>query len=533
MTSTRPVRLTVVLSGGASLGAYHAGVLAGLVTARNAVADPGRLRIDAIGGASAGALVGLLGAWAIAAGRDPVRMLREAWVERVDIDLLRGEDGRAPLDFDRLRERFVELLDEAPSSGAIRDELTVQVSLTGLRGMTYPVRGLRGADSIRAATYADWFAQRLGADVILADVTEPVDASLLDAALASAANPGGFAPRLLDRTTHRDLYEQHGIEDLPEPLTLWFSDGGLVQSEPVGRVVGMAEGSEAAQRVAVLVDARSEDPGAVEEWSDPERAPHWVAGLQRGLAILPAHEIYEDLRRLERDNARLRWVERLTEELVGHLDESARGGLRTVLAEIAEAEAHRRPAGHRPGLERPDGDTLDAHLRAALGELAGVRGKEQVEADVITPLLLLDEGASATTLLAGEILGDFGGFLDRSLRASDFDLGYASAHAWVRDGLARTDLSDEDVAAAVVAVERAHSVDWRRTNRGGVAPADLGHRARAAGARLGLQLLRVTLAELTGVERLAEPVRAGAGRALTGLRRVVDAARSRRGPGTG
>jgi predicted acylesterase/phospholipase RssA len=51
-----PLRISVSLSGGASLGAYHAGGLAALATALQAEQDDDRgVRLDAIGGASAGA----------------------------------------------------------------------------------------------------------------------------------------------------------------------------------------------------------------------------------------------------------------------------------------------------------------------------------------------------------------------------------------------------------------------------------------------------------------------------------------------
>lgn len=520
MTSNpRPVRLSPVLSGGASLGAYHAGVVAALLTARNALASDRSLRIDPIGGASAGALVALLGGWALAAGRDPVWVLHEAWVERVSLDVLRSRDSRAPLSTAELRARLVDLFETAPRVDVETSATTVHVSLTGLRGLTYPVRGLRGERSIRASTYSDWFTRELPADVGTHDVSEPEGASLLDAALASAAHPGGFAPVLLDRSDDRHVYERHGIDDLPEPLKLWCSDGGLVQPEPVGRAVAAAGTDDESQRVAVLVDPRSENPGGAAKWSQGGWEPGWVDGLQRALSILPAHEMYEDLRRLERDNARLQWVERLTETLLPHLDDPARDDLRQVLEDIAEDEESLRPSDYEPGREVPDEDAdLRIHLQQVLSEVAGVRGKSRIEADVISPLILADDGdhSQVPQLLAGEILGDFGGFLDRDLRASDFDLGYACALRWLEEGLPNTELPDHDIAAAVAAAKDAHHPDWEASNRGGARAGDLGWVARIAAARLSLQLLRVTAAELTGIDRLVPKPVGDATRKATG-----------------
>ena len=39
-------------------------------------------------------------------------------------------------------------------------------------------------------------------------------------------------------------------------------------------------------------------------------------------------------------------------------------------------------------------------------------------------------------------MGDFGGFLSRELRASDFALGYESALAWLDQGLRACELED-------------------------------------------------------------------------------------------
>ena len=69
--------------------------------------------------------------------------------------------------------------------------------------------------------------------------------SPLDFVLASAASPGGFAPQLLDRSADADGYRGRGIENFPESGTLWYTDGGLLGSQPLGRVI--AAGRSAAR----------------------------------------------------------------------------------------------------------------------------------------------------------------------------------------------------------------------------------------------------------------------------------------------
>ena len=79
---SEPIRISLVLSGGASLGAYQAGAVAALLEAVQASRARGvDVAVDAIGGASAGAIVSLLAGHALADGRDPVRLLHDAWVE--------------------------------------------------------------------------------------------------------------------------------------------------------------------------------------------------------------------------------------------------------------------------------------------------------------------------------------------------------------------------------------------------------------------------------------------------------------------
>lgn len=106
------LRICVSFSGGASLGAYEAGAFAALLTGvRRLQRDrPGAVVVDAVGGASAGSLVALLGAHAQLEGLDPLDFLYEGWVERVNLDLMKRKAGEGLLSFDRLREDIIDFL---------------------------------------------------------------------------------------------------------------------------------------------------------------------------------------------------------------------------------------------------------------------------------------------------------------------------------------------------------------------------------------------------------------------------------------
>jgi hypothetical protein len=98
--------------------------------------------------------------------------------------------------------------------------------------------------------------------------------------LASASHPGAFAPRVLDRREDGEAYRRQGISNLPRSGWLWYSDGGQIQSEPLGRVLAAAreidrDGRDDAQRVNLLIDPRCEEPSDAEEWSDHDYDASW------------------------------------------------------------------------------------------------------------------------------------------------------------------------------------------------------------------------------------------------------------------
>lgn len=523
----RPLRFYLTLSGGASLGAYEAGAAAGLALAgRYLDAEEGHeTSVDAIGGASAGALVSFFTAHALLEGLDPEALLHETWVERVSLPLLRARDSKALLSFDQLRERVPEVLDPAgparadPADIEYRQNrsLALHVQLTGLRGLTYPIRGLRRDTPASGATYADWRRFELEPGGGLEQMLEPAGRSPFDFVLASAASPGGFAPRLLDRRPDANAYKRHGIENFPHSGHLWYTDGGLLGSQPLGRVIaagrtlhGDGEGSTG---VHLLIDPRSEN-ASLDRWSDPDAEPSWQTGASRALAILSEQSLFDDMRRIEKDNSRLEWVERLADRLGDKLDDEAASSLREFLREVSSERAGMRVEEDDP--RHGDTDVADVEptelLRRALGEIGGLVGKERVAIDVISPLALADSSdGDVGSLLAGEFMGDFGGFLSRELRVSDFALGYESAIAWLDQGLSACGLDEEIVRRALAFVESKRRYDIDEVRSGDAEPSDLSLADRLELVRLGAHLARVLGA---GALDLRSRIPDGLGRAI-------------------
>jgi predicted acylesterase/phospholipase RssA len=491
------LRLCLSLSGGASLGAYQAGASAALLVALDHLRDEHDLdaRLDAVGGASAGAIVGLMAAFAVLDGADGCRMMHEAWVERVSIDTLLRRGSRGPLSLEGVRRRLPGLMQESERDGqGQRDPLLLHISLTGLRGLTYEIPGLRGDEPVVGVTYADWRDFVLQPDGGVRQLLEPEGASPLEAAMASASHPAAFAPRVLDRRSDRDAYEAQGLSNLPRSGWLWYTDGGLVQHEPIGRLLSAArrvdDGEDDAHRLTLMVHPRSKEPSDAEEWSHRDHDATWAEGLSRGLAVVSEQPLYDDLRKVDRDNSRLAWAARLSAALEPHLSDDVREPLAALLAEIEENRRQRRGGSAAELIGAPEDDAAVGELlRRALTDIGGLTGKRRQAVDLISPLLIAartDEPVSS--LLAGELIGDFGGFLDRELRESDFALGYESTLWWARDGLTRCGLPEEAVAGAAEAIERARPKSWQEVRKGEAKERDLPWRARL---RLSHFLLRI------------------------------------------
>jgi len=453
------LRVSLTLSGGASLGAFQAGAVAALLVGfGHAREEDSDVRVDAIGGASAGSLVGLLTAFSLLEGADGPRLLSTAWVEEVDLEMLQEGDTEGPLSLDGVKNRFPELLGDADCDPDKAQEgpLTLLVQLTGLRGLTYEIPGVRHDRPAEASTFADWKRfelERLGG---VEQIVEPEGTAPLDFVIGSASHPGAFPPRLLDRSEDRSEYEEQGIVDFPEQGQLWYTDGGLVQSEPLGRVIAAAHEREEENptdtHLNLVIDARSEEPDGADRWGDPDADVGWVQALARALSIFPAQGLYEDMRRVERDNNRLERVDEL--------------------------------------VEKYGGDDSD-ELRADLEEVAGVAGKRHVEIDLISPLVMASEtGEAVPELLAGEHLGDFSGFLDEDLRRSDFALGYECAVIWARGALGNFDLDQGVVDRSIEAMEEGRLYDWDEVRRGEEGSSDLPLTSKLRLAKMAARAVR-------------------------------------------
>lgn len=457
------IRFGLTISGASSLGAYEGGALAALMGAVQHVqpitpeGEEPALVIDAISGTSAGAITAVAAARALTAGGDPVWMMEQIWVARDSVRLLlHRASPDAPLSVAELARMATDVLTLEPARVVAdrvqRSPVQLQLGLAVLRGLDYDIPRLQHAEPITASTYQDWSEFRFEAGAELPDFMTPADSSAVDAAFASGASPIGFPSRSLLRD--RALYLDAGVTNLPESDVLWFTDGGAVNNEPLGRTLRMSNaidterGNGDLRRVHVLVHPfpSSPPPKTDPAWSAaPGRPrPTWLDVLGRVFTIVRAQHLYDDLRQAEETNSRLLWQRRLVEVLgpaIDGLDPAGRdrvvGALRAVASEI-QAERARLPRRHRHAeLAVAEAQGTTEVLQAALQHVTGLAGKRAIGVEVITPRLVRQTpGTGLQQLLAGEFLFSFGGFFDEGLRRSDFALGFASMLNWMHTALA-------------------------------------------------------------------------------------------------
>ena len=486
------VRIALTISGAVSLGAFEGGALAALITgvqaAQRLAPDRQRpeLRIDAIGGASAGAITAVLAARAVTGGLDPVEMMGQAWVRRAGVQgLLKARGLASPLSMDGLDELAPALLDPEGARDPDRVQrypVRVHLSECNLRGLNYRFVRLRSPDPsspssraagearqpITASTYLDLdsFTVELEDDGSMRVRGTVEGRSPVAAALASGASPLGFAPRAL--RVDRDRYALDEVDNLPDACdSVWYTDGGTLENEPLGRTLDLTNEIDRedpatgdCRRVHVLIHPFPEAavPRRSAAWAG--RQPTWLRALLRAGTLLRSQSLYADFKRAEKVNSRVIWQARLQQSLTRLLerltpDDQAlwQEELTRVLEDFDRDRATFDP--HADALA-PAGGTPAQLLARALGQVTGLADKALVAIDVVTPYLAAGtEGVPLSQLLAGEFLFSFGGFFDERLRWSDFALGYVCMLNWMSRGLGGYGLVAEQVDAALEAALRA------------------------------------------------------------------------------
>lgn len=465
-------KIALVLGGGVSLGAYTGGAVSEILralTANNLQSGGSQARIHVIAGTSAGALNAALAARCLAVNQELLPWIHSAWVDAADAAHLLNpnrSDRSAWLDTSALDELTRALITADPAtddsySSAAGDPLRVGVTLANLRGVRYDIP--YGFLNVPNRS----FGTRLHDDSLVVELTRnaqagaPIWETLRQAALASSAFPFAFPIRSLTRTAAD--YPGATLPGANDDVTMWYADGGLFDTAPLGLAKRMVERdadfrSDDWRYILVEPTLRSSPQNGTTSIADAPRATlDLAADLTR--AVL-GQGAAQDWVRANRVNARLEVLSALVErlpELNDRLHDPEEVGLGRRIGELAERvsemqvaldpdqaagadsadayldeqlnriESDDRYSGALAEADSRPGRSRLAKLIFLLESASGVCGKDILKLYLVAP--------ATSGELSGDFLGNFGGFLNREWRANDFRAGRRDARRLLEESL--------------------------------------------------------------------------------------------------
>ena len=483
------LRLSLTIPGAVSLGAYEGGALAALILAARTLGEENVL-IDTIASASAGSITALLTARALLRGCTPTDLLGAAWVESASLAKMKTWSTQSPLSSKAIQAMASDLLapngikDAPPEVPRQGHSITISMALASLAGLTYSLASLSGKTAVAASTYLDFYNVTL---------TKDDDANVYvryaSGAIASGSNAMGFPPLRLNRKPHEQEYIDAGLEGFPADGEFWYTDGGTVDNEPLGRSIDLAGAVPSGdERVHLLIHP---DPGApsshmADVFGGDAPTPPWVRTATHAVSMMQAQSIYDDLRTLEKTNSRVAWVGTIGPALRDGLEQGLLSSglpadkrdeirdrvttsLSEALAEVRDQQRVIEKTSKRKPKPRFEASGLDyaATMGALVEAASGLEGRDPVKVEIVSPALGADPGQSPSSLLAGAFLFHFGGFIDIEFRKSDFALGYRNMTYWLENCLA-AHLPGVDLGPALSAVGRAYGeLGWDAIRLGG------------------------------------------------------------------
>ena len=362
------LRLSLTIPGAVSLGAYEGGALAALLVAAKELGEE-TLLIDSIASASAGSITGLLAARSLLRSVDPVALLKAAWVDNVSFEAMKTPSTDSPLSSSALSQMADAVLGpkgipEGSSDTWQGEGIRLSMALTNLAGLNYQLPDLARGTAVQASTFLDWYTLTL---------TSGDDSGAFlryaEAAIASGANAIGFPAKQLDRSADAAAYKAAGLVGFPDDGLFWYSDGGTVDNEPLGRTIDLAQDiASDDERLYLLIhpDPGAPTPSGTSIWSGDTPLPAWIRTGTHAFSVSRAQSIYEDMKRLQKVNSRLQWIERVGPAIEAGLDAAiAEGGLTSEQASAlrssvttAALEAMREVHGAQAEIEVQAGRTF-------------------------------------------------------------------------------------------------------------------------------------------------------------------------------
>ena len=391
--------------------------------------------------------------------------------------------------------------------------IQLSMALASLAGFNYVLADLERDTSVVASTFLDTY------DVTL-DSTADSSAFLVhaEAAIASGSNAIGFPPKLLDRSADRARYEAAGLLGFPPDGKFWYTDGGTVDNEPLGRTIDLTPENDGDDgRLYLLIHPNQGVPGpeVSKVWGGDAPQPPWMHTGSHSIGISRAQSIYNDLERLEKTNSRLKWVGTIapairsgieagikTAGLTAGQADQLRDSVKTAVAQALgavqdqETDIEQRTNRELTGRSLPAGD-YGVLLGALVGEASGLAGKDPIRVEVVSPSIDPAMKRSPSEQLAGAFFFHFGGFFDERFRQSDFALGFRNMSYRLTNSLPAY-LEGVDLSAVLAAVEDAYErLGWEQVDFGGVGLKSLSRKEKDELIGLGVHVAHVVEHDVT------------------------------------
>lgn len=481
-------RLAITIAGAVSLGSYEAGVLYELLRAirtRNeaATGDHQKIYVDVITGASAGGMTAAMVSQrlmydAASLEGEFTNALYQAWVERISLmglaKMRRSEKKLHSLFSSDLIESIGQdmLVNSMrqPGSGphaaveqinGVPQTLRIGLALTNLNGIDFMIPIL-GSDE-------GGFSYTTSLDQMLFNVAAggKADAALwkqvCDAAIASGAFPAAFRPKAIQRDVDefgdRLPSDQHlwvqgeSFVDWtgPSPAMFAYSDGGVLQNQPLGIAKNLVDAAvadrEARLGTAALCDAGDRlyvfvSPHAVKSSAQDLQAQNitiWDE-LKHLVNVYMRQAMFHDWIVAEGVNQKVKLLDTRASELAdaiaqGMLDVAslakASSDLNSMLMPADEASRLARlrqqySVEYNRVLAAADAQAADAFL-GALATLEAAAHLETRDKMQIVAVI-----ADAQKELAGSGLSAFVGFFKKSFRQHDYWVGRIKTRAYLQ-----------------------------------------------------------------------------------------------------
>lgn len=426
--ASNPYRIALSVQGAVALGAYQAGVLSQLYADTckyNEIrGDRRMLAIDALAGASAGAVTAVLLARAISLGLTPDQLeeqMKDVWIESLDIEnLLEDLYSKDNAIFhsgiiERLGDKH--LGEHTPATQMQHEHIGLWITLTNLSGIPYMI-DLDDGSRLYSTMHRD-YAPFIVKDGVVYDVN--VQSEILDrlqgvesfthstwdaarqAAVASAAFPLAFKSRSIKRSLRgyrlyrnlaRSLMRRDETIELPQREG-WidYVDGGVLNNQPIGRAIQAAAfanqlnnspvvDNEDKNRTYLIIEPNPKTEKFMKDWESRVSAESREFGMGVPATLGGVMNAYFE------------------ESLYSDLNQA-----------LKTNETFRK-------LEDVDG-VSEEFLRAA-----------NLYHKHIVNIELLPGSVSDDRFVAGAGLNHFGGFLSSRLREHDFELGQKEARQW-------------------------------------------------------------------------------------------------------